>query len=165
MRIGQGFDAHQLVPGRPLILGGIEVPFERGLEGHSDGDTLLHALASALLGAIGQGDLGRHFPSSDPQLLGISSAEILRQVAGLVAAEDLAVANVDATVIAQAPRLGGYLAKMEGAIADILGVALERINVKVTSTDRLGAIGRGEGIASLVVVLLEPAGAASPERA
>ena len=161
MRIGQGFDAHQLVSGRPLVLGGLEIPFERGLEGHSDGDTLLHALASALLGAIGQGDLGRHFPSSDPQLRGIASSEILRRVAGLVAAEGLAVANVDATVIAQVPRLAGHLAKMESCIADVLGVDVARINVKATSTDRLGAIGRGEGIASLAVVLLEPLRSAS----
>ena len=155
MRIGQGFDAHPLVPGRPLVLGGVEIPFERGLDGHSDGDALLHALASALLGALGQGDLGRHFPSSDPSLRGIASVEILKRVAGLVAAEGYSVANLDATIIAQEPRLGGYLAKMESTIADVLGVAQTRVNVKVTSTDRLGAIGRGEGIAAQAAVLLE----------
>ena len=157
VRIGQGLDAHQLVPGRPLILGGIEVPYEKGLEGHSDGDVLLHALASALLGALGQGDLGRHFPSSDPSLRGIASTEILTRVAGLVAAEGLAIANLDATLIAQAPRLGGHLAKMASVIVDVLGVEPSRVNVKVTSTDHLGAIGRGEGIAAQAVVLLEPA--------
>ena len=155
MRIGLGFDAHPLVAGRPLILGGVEVPFERGLEGHSDGDVLLHALASALLGALGQGDLGRHFSSSDPSLRGIASVKILTRVAELVAAENLVVANLDATIIAQAPRLGGTLAKMESVIADALGAAPFRVNVKVTSTDHLGAIGRGEGIAAQVVVLLE----------
>ncbi len=157
MRIGHGFDAHRLVVGRPLILGGVEIPFERGLEGHSDGDALLHALANALLGALGQGDLGRHFPSSDSSLRGIASVEILTRVAELVAAENLAVANLDATIIAEAPRLGGYLAKMESVIADVLGAAASRVNVKVTSTDRLGAIGRGEGIAAHAVVLLEEA--------
>jgi len=155
VRIGQGFDAHPLVAGRPLILGGVEIPFERGLEGHSDGDALLHALANALLGALGQGDLGRHFPSSDPSLRGIASVAILTRVAERVAAENLGVANLDATIIAQAPRLGGYLAKMESVIADVLGVAPSRVNVKVTSTDHLGAIGRGEGIAAQAVVLLE----------
>jgi 2-C-methyl-D-erythritol 2,4-cyclodiphosphate synthase len=157
VRIGQGFDAHQLVPGRPLILGGVEVPFDRGLEGHSDGDALLHALANALLGALGQGDLGRYFPSSDPSLRGIASVEILTRVADRVAAEGLAVANLDATIIAQAPRLGGHLAKMESVIADVLGIETARVNVKVTSTDHLGAIGRGEGIAAQAVVLLQPA--------
>ena len=138
-----------------LVLGGVEIPFERGLEGHSDGDALLHALANALLGALGQGDLGSHFPSSDPTLRGIASVEILTRVAARVAAEGLAVANLDATIIAEAPRLGGYLAKMESLIADVLGVELARVNVKVTSTDQLGAIGRGEGIAAQAVVLLE----------
>jgi len=155
VRIGCGFDAHQLVAGRPLILGGVEIPFERGLEGHSDGDALLHALANALLGALGQGDLGRHFPSSDPNLRGIASVEILSRVAELVAAENLVIANLDATIIAQAPRLGGTLEKMESVIADVLGMDPARVNVKVTSTDHLGAIGRGEGIAAQAVVLLE----------
>jgi len=155
VKIGHGFDAHQLVPGRPLVLGGVEIPFERGLEGHSDGDALLHALANALLGALGQGDLGRHFPSSDPSLKGIASVEFLKHVAALVAAEGLSLGNLDATIIAQAPRLGGHLEKMESVIADVLGVELARVNVKVTSTDRLGAIGRGEGIAAQAVVLLE----------
>jgi 2-C-methyl-D-erythritol 2,4-cyclodiphosphate synthase len=139
------------------MLGGVEIPHERGLEGHSDGDALLHALANALLGALGQGDLGRHFPSSDPTLRGIASTEILTRVAALVAADGLTLANLDATIIAQAPRLGAYLAKMESVIADVLGADLSRVNVKVTSTDHLGAIGRGEGIAAQAVVLLEPA--------
>ena len=157
MRIGQGFDAHRLVPGRPLVLGGIPIPSERGLGGHSDGDVLLHAVASALLGALGEGDLGRHFPSSDPALAGISSRAIVERVAGLVRAAGLAIGNVDATVVAEAPRLAPYLGKMQAAIADALGSDPAHINVKATSTDGLGAIGRGEGIAALAVALLVPA--------
>lgn len=155
MRIGQGFDAHRLVPGRPLVLGGVTLPFERGLEGHSDGDVLLHALASALLGALGEGDLGRHFPSSDPALEGISSAEILTRVVSRMRDAGLALANLDATIVAQAPRLAPHLAAMEARISQVLGVAQERVNVKVTSTDTLGFTGRGEGIAAQAVVLLE----------
>ena len=160
MRVGQGFDAHRLVAGRPLRLGGIEVPHERGLEGHSDGDALLHAIANALLGALGDGDLGAHFPSSDASLAGIDSARILEQVASRVRERGFEIGNVDATVIAQEPRLGAHLPKMAEAIAGTLGVARARVNVKVTSTDRLGAIGRGEGIAAQAVALLtEAAGA------
>jgi len=155
LRIGQGFDAHRLVPGRPLVLGGVTLPFERGLEGHSDGDVLLHALASALLGALGEGDLGRHFPSSDPALEGISSAEILTRVVSRMRDAGLALANLDATIVAQAPRLAPHLAAMEARISQVLGVAQERVNVKVTSTDTLGFTGRGEGIAAQAVVLLE----------
>ena len=154
MRIGQGIDAHRFVPGRRLLLGGIEIPSERGLEGHSDGDVLLHAVASALLGALGEGDLGRHFPSSDPALAGISSRVIVERVAALVRAAGLAVGNVDATVVAQAPRLAPHLARMRAAVADALGVDSSRVNVKATSTDGLGTLGRGEGIAALAVALL-----------
>ncbi len=158
MRIGQGFDAHRLVPGRPLRLGGLELPFDRGLEGHSDGDVLLHAVASALLGALGDGDLGRHFPSSDPELAGIASSEILARVGERVRARGLAVANIDATVVAEAPRLAGHLAKMEGVISDVLGLPADAVNVKATSSDGLGAIGRGEGIAAFAVALLVDGG-------
>ncbi len=133
------------------------MPFERGLEGHSDGDVLLHAVASALLGALGDGDLGRHFPSSDPGLAGSASSEILARVGERVRARGLAVANIDATLVAEAPRLAGYLAKMEGVISDVLGLPIDAVNVKATSTDGLGAIGRGEGIAALAIVLLEEA--------
>lgn len=154
MRVGQGTDAHRLVAGRPLRLGGIQVPHERGLEGHSDGDVLLHAVASAILGALGEGDLGRHFPSSDPGLAGVASAQLLTRVVGMMRAAGLAPGNVDATIVAQEPRLAAYLPKMEATIADLLGTGSERVNVKVTSTDGLGAIGRGEGIAALAVVLL-----------
>ena len=154
MRVGQGTDAHRLVSGRPLVLGGVAIPFDRGLEGHSDGDVLLHAVASALLGALGEGDLGRHFPSSDPGLASVASTEILSRVAGMLAAAGFVVGNLDATIVAQAPRLAAHLPKMEGVIADVLGVGPDRVNVKVTSTDGLGAIGRGEGIAAQAVVLV-----------
>jgi 2-C-methyl-D-erythritol 2,4-cyclodiphosphate synthase len=158
MRIGQGIDAHQLVAGRPLVLGGVEIPFDRGLEGHSDGDALLHAVASALIGALGEGDLGRHFPSSDPELAGIASTDILARIAARVRERGYAVANLDATIVAQEPRLAEYLDKMRGVIADVLGVNADCVNVKVTSTDHLGAIGRGEGIAAQAVALLAETG-------
>ena len=157
-RIGQGFDAHRLVAGRPLILGGVEVAHDRGLEGHSDGDVLLHATSSALLGALGEGDLGRHFPASNPEYQGIASSQLLRRVMDRVRERSLAVANLDATLIAEEPRLGVFLGRIEARIAELLEAPIERINVKVTSTDGLGAIGRAEGIASLAVVLLEPKG-------
>lgn len=153
-RIGQGFDAHRLAPGRRLVLGGVEVPHERGLEGHSDGDVLLHAVTSALLGALGQGDLGRHFPSSDPALAGIASGELLRRVMERVRRAGLEVGNLDATVVAQEPRLAPHLEGMQKSLSALLGVDATKVNVKVTSTDGLGTIGRGEGIAALAVVLL-----------
>ena len=156
MRVGHGFDAHRLVAGRPLRLGGVEIPFDRGLEGHSDGDVLLHVIASALLGAIGAGDLGRHFPSTDPNLEGIASGEILRQVVSRVRGDGFRVGNVDATLIAEAPRLAPHLAKLEASVAALLGTTSDRVNVKATSTDGLGAIGAGEGIAASAVVLLLP---------
>jgi 2-C-methyl-D-erythritol 2,4-cyclodiphosphate synthase len=157
VRIGQGVDAHQLVSGRPLFLGGVEIPFDRGLEGHSDGDVLLHAVASSLIGALGEGDLGHHFPSSDPKLAGMASTEILARIAERVRDRGLMLVNLDATIIAQVPRLADHLGKMKGIIADLLGVKPDCVNVKVTSTDRLGAIGRGEGIAAQVVALLNDA--------
>ena len=122
MRIGQGLDAHRLEPGRPLWLGGIEVPHDRGLAGHSDGDALLHAVTSALLGALGEGDLGRHFPSSDPALEGVASGKLLAQVVERMRGAGWAVGNVDATIVAQEPRLAAYLSEMEARIADLLGV-------------------------------------------
>lgn len=155
MRIGHGYDAHRLVAGRPLRLGGVDVAHPRGLEGHSDGDVLLHAIASALLGALGEGDLGRHFPSSDPALAGIASAELLARVGVRVRAAGLRLSHLDTTIVAQEPRLAGYLEAMRGVIAAVLETGAERVNVKVTSPDGLGAIGRGEGIAAYAVVLLE----------
>ena len=155
VRIGQGYDVHQLVAGRRLVLGGIEIPFERGLEGHSDGDALLHAVADAILGAIGAGDLGRHFPSSDERWRGVASGEILTRVAELMSEARFTIGNVDATIIAQAPRLAPHQKAMHENLAGLLHAEPETINLKVTSTDHLGAIGRGEGIAALAVVLLE----------
>jgi len=155
MRIGQGFDVHQLIAGRRLVLGGLEIPHDKGLEGHSDGDALLHAVADAILGAIGAGDLGRHFPSSDERWRGIASGEILSRVVLLMRKAGYRVGNVDATIVAQAPRLSSFQQAMCENLAGLLDVALERVNLKLTSTDHLGAIGRGEGIAGLAVVLLE----------
>ena len=156
MRVGQGIDAHRLVAGRPLLLGGVRIPYDRGLEGHSDGDALLHAVTSALLGALGEGDLGRHFPSSDPALEGVASSELLARVVAMARDAGFAIGNVDATVVAQEPRLAPHLEKMRSAIAAVLETEESRVNVKATSTDRLGTIGRGEGIAALAVVLLLP---------
>jgi 2-C-methyl-D-erythritol 2,4-cyclodiphosphate synthase len=155
-RIGHGFDTHALVEGRPLVLGGIVVPHERGLEGHSDGDVLLHAVTSALLGAMGEGDLGTHFPSSDPALRGIASRELVARAVSLMRGRALALGNLDTTVVAQVPRLAPHLEKMRASIADLLGAPTDRVNVKATSTDHLGHLGRGEGIAAFAVVLLEP---------
>jgi len=154
-RIGQGFDMHALVEGRRLVLAGVEIPHARGLAGHSDGDVLLHAVADALLGALGEGDLGRHFPSSDPSLRGVDSGVLLGHVVELLAEHRVRIGNVDATVIAEEPRLAPYQAAMAKALAERLRTEPRRINLKVTSTDRLGAIGRGEGIAAQAVVLLE----------
>jgi len=157
MRIGQGFDAHAFAPDRPLILGGVTVPYEQGLAGHSDADVVLHALCDALLGAAGKGDLGRHFPDSDATHAGRDSREFVREVAAQVAAEGWAVANVDLTVVAQRPKLGAHIPDMEAVIAADLGVECDRVNVKATTTERMGWTGRGEGIAALAVALLQPA--------
>jgi 2-C-methyl-D-erythritol 2,4-cyclodiphosphate synthase len=160
-RVGQGVDAHALAPGRRLVLGGIEIPHDRGLAGHSDGDVLLHAVASALLGALADGDLGTHFPSSDPALAGIASGVILRRVMERVCGAGFALGNVDATVIAQAPRLAPHVEAMRDSLAALLEVPRADVNVKVTSSDGLGALGRSEGIAASAVVLLVPR--AAPE--
>ena len=157
MRIGHGFDTHALVADRPLVLGGITIPHDRGLEGHSDGDVLLHAVTSALLGAMGEGDLGLHFPSSDPALRGVASRELVARAVSIMRERGLALGNLDATLVAQVPRLAPHLEKMRAAIADLLAAPSERVNVKATSTDHLGHLGRGEGIAAFAVVLLEPA--------
>jgi 2-C-methyl-D-erythritol 2,4-cyclodiphosphate synthase len=153
-RIGQGIDAHRLVAGRRLVLGGVEIACERGLEGHSDGDVLLHAVASALLGALGAGDLGTHFPSSDPRWKDAPSDRLVAAAVALMRDRRLSVANLDATVIAQVPRLAPHRAAMVAGVARALGVEPARVNVKITSTDNLGAIGRGDGIAAQAVVLL-----------
>ena len=154
-RIGQGFDVHALVAGRRLVLGGVDIPFERGLEGHSDADVLIHAVIDALLGAAALGDIGRHFPDSDARYRGADSRVLLREVGKMLAQARLRVGNVDATLIAQAPRLAPYIDAMIANLAADLGLARDRVNVKATTTERLGFIGRGEGIAALAVALLE----------
>ena len=155
MRIGHGFDVHALVTGRKLVIGGVVIPHEQGLAGHSDADVLLHAICDALIGAAGLGDIGRHFPDSDPRYLGIDSRELLRAVARLLAEHDLAVTNVDATIIAQAPRMAPHIAAMRANIAVDLGVAASAINVKAKTAERLGLVGRGEGIVAEAVALIE----------
>jgi 2-C-methyl-D-erythritol 2,4-cyclodiphosphate synthase len=155
IRIGSGFDAHQLVPGRRLILGGVEIPFDRGLEGHSDGDCLLHAVCDAILGALGEGDMGRHFPSTDARWKGVASLRFLEDVAGLLRERGYALGNLDATVIAQAPALAPHLAAMRDRIAQALAAPVDAVSVKAKSTDGLGALGRSEGIAAQAVVLLQ----------
>ena len=151
-----GYDIHPLQPGRRLILGGVEVPHHAGLLGHSDADALTHAVCDALLGAMGEGDLGLHYPSSDPRFKDISSLVLLEEVAGRAARNGYALVNLDAVVIAQAPRLSPYLAAMRTCLAKALKVGEDRINVKVKSGEGLGAVGREEGIAAHAVCLLEP---------
>ncbi len=158
MRVGQGFDVHAFAAGRRLVIGGVEIPHERGLLGHSDADVLLHALCDALLGAAALGDIGRHFPDSDARYRGADSRVLLRHVAALVRAEGHVIVNVDATIIAQAPRLAPYIPAMVEAIAADLGIATGAVNVKATTTEQLGFTGRGEGIAAQAVCLLERAG-------
>lgn len=157
LRIGQGYDVHALVPGRRLRVGGVDIAFERGLLGHSDGDVLLHALADALLGAAGLGDIGRHFPDSDPAFAGADSRVLLREAMRRVAAAGYALCNVDATVIAQAPRLAPHIEAMVDNIAHDLGVGAGAVNVKAKTSERLGPLGRGEGIAAHAVALIRRA--------
>lgn len=154
IRVGQGFDVHALVEGRLLILGGVTIPYERGLLGHSDADALLHALCDALLGAAALGDIGRHFPDTDPAWRGADSRDLLRAVAAKVRAAGFAIGNVDATIVAQAPRMAPHIPAMVANIAADLGIAPDRVNVKAKTTERLGFTGRGEGIAAEAVALL-----------
>jgi 2-C-methyl-D-erythritol 2,4-cyclodiphosphate synthase len=156
MRIGQGFDIHALVLGRKLIIGGVEIAYERGLAGHSDADVLLHAICDALLGAAGLGDIGTHFPDTDPQYREVDSRVILRRVSRLVKASGMLVANIDATIIAQAPKMAPHIARMRENIAQDLGLLAGAVNVKAKTAERLGAVGRGEGIAAEAVALLLP---------
>ena len=155
MRIGQGFDIHTLAEGRKLIIGGVIIPYERGLVGHSDADVLLHAICDALIGAAALGDIGKHFPDTDPRYAGIDSRKLLREVAKLLRARRYRVVNIDATVIAQAPKLAPFILGMRENIAADLGVAVADVNVKAKTAEHLGAIGRGEGIAAEAVVLIE----------
>jgi len=153
-RIGQGFDVHALVAGRRLVIGGVDIAHDKGLLGHSDADVLLHAICDALLGAAALGDIGRHFPDSDPRYKGIDSRELLRRVAGLVREEGFAPVNVDATIIAEAPRMAPHIPAMVAHIAADLGMDAGRVNVKATTTEKLGFAGRGEGIAAQAVCLV-----------
>jgi 2-C-methyl-D-erythritol 2,4-cyclodiphosphate synthase len=154
MRIGQGFDVHQLVEGRKLIIGGVEVPYEKGLLGHSDADVLLHAICDALLGAAALGDIGRHFADTDAKFKNIDSRILLREVAHMVREQGFRVGNVDATIIAQAPKMAPHIAHMVANIAADLRVEKSAINVKATTTEKLGLTGRGEGIAAQAVAML-----------
>jgi 2-C-methyl-D-erythritol 2,4-cyclodiphosphate synthase len=154
-RIGQGFDVHALVPGRKLLVGGVDIPFDRGLLGHSDGDVLLHAICDALLGAAGLGDIGRHFPDTDDAFRGVDSLDLMREVAARVGALGWSVANVDATIIAQAPRMAQHIPAMVERISACLGLAPAQVNVKAKTSERLGFTGRGEGIAAQAVALIE----------
>ena len=154
MKVGQGFDVHQLVAGRKLIIGGVEIPHEKGLLGHSDADVLLHAICDALLGAAALGDIGRHFADSDARYKNIDSRILLREVARMVTNKGFHIGNVDATIIAQAPRMAPHIEKMVENIAADLGVAMGAVNVKATTTENLGYTGRGEGIAAQAVALL-----------
>ena len=154
MRIGQGFDVHALVAGRKLVIGGVQIPHEKGLEGHSDADVLLHAVCDALIGAAALGDIGTHFPDTDPRYQGIDSRKLLREVVRLLDERGWRIVNVDATIIAQAPKMAPHVPKMrENAAAD-LGIAVAAVNVKAKTTEQLGFVGRGEGIAAEAVVLI-----------
>jgi 2-C-methyl-D-erythritol 2,4-cyclodiphosphate synthase len=155
MRIGQGFDVHPLVAGRKLIIGGVDIPYAKGLDGHSDADVLLHAICDALLGAAGLGDIGQHYPDTNAEFKGVDSRHLLRDVAKKVAVLKLRVVNIDATIIAQAPRMAPHMARMIGNIAADLGVTPACVNIKATTTEHLGFLGRMEGIAAQAVVLLE----------
>ncbi|TWT23014.1 2-C-methyl-D-erythritol 2,4-cyclodiphosphate synthase [Planomicrobium sp. CPCC 101110] len=154
MRIGQGYDVHQLVEGRPLILGGIDIPHDRGLLGHSDADVLLHTITDAALGAIGGGDIGKHFPDTDPEFKDADSKKLLSHIWEIVKSEGYELGNVDCTVIAQKPKLAPYIEQMRESIAGLLEADVSQVNVKATTSEHLGFTGREEGIAALAVILL-----------
>ena len=155
IRCGIGYDVHRLAEGRKLILGGVEIAHSHGLEGHSDADVLLHAIADALLGAIGAGDIGQHFPDTDESLRGISSIEILKRVLKMLAEKRARVVNIDATVLAEEPQLAPHVAAMRKKIADAISTSDSNVSVKATTNERLGAIGRGEGIAAIAIASVE----------
>ena len=155
MRIGPGYDVHRLVEGRDLILGGVKIGYEKGLLGHSDADVLLHAVSDALLGAAGLGDIGRHFPDTDPQYKGADSLELLRQVYRKISEKGYRVGNIDVTMIAQRPKLKDYIPQMQANIAAAVGTAPDRVNVKATTEEKLGFTGTGEGMSCHAVCLLE----------
>jgi len=156
MRIGFGYDVHPLVADRKLILGGVEIPYKKGLGGHSDADVLLHAVCDALLGAMGEGDIGKHFPNTDPQWRGISSLRLLKMVATKMNDLGLTVENIDTTVVAEEPRLGPHIPQMAEGIAGTLGIPARRVNIKATTSEGLGFVGEGKGIVAQAIVLLVP---------
>jgi len=155
LRTGLGFDVHALVPGRKLMIGGVDIPFERGLLGHSDGDVLLHAICDALLGAAGLGDIGRHFPDTDDSLSGADSRVLLRATGTQLHQHGFKIVNLDATIVAQAPRMAPHIGAMVRCIAETLGIAESQVNIKAKTTERLGFTGRGEGIAAEAIALIE----------
>ena len=155
MRVGFGYDVHPLVSGRPLVLGGITIPYLYGLQGHSDADVLLHAICDALLGAVAEGDIGRHFPNTDPQYKGIKSTILLKRVMNRVREKGFHLRNIDATIVAEGPKLADLIPRMVKAIADVLEIETARVNVKATTSEGLGFTGRGEGIAAYAVALVE----------
>ncbi len=154
MRIGHGYDVHRLVEGRKLILGGVDIPYAKGLLGHSDADVLLHAISDAILGAIGEGDIGKHFPDTDPQYKGADSLKLLAHVMGLADARGYRLGNLDATIVAQRPKLAPHIPLMRENIARVLSAKTDQVNVKATTTEELGFAGRGEGIAAYAVALM-----------
>jgi 2-C-methyl-D-erythritol 2,4-cyclodiphosphate synthase len=155
IRCGIGYDVHRLVEGRKLILGGVEIPYDRGLDGHSDADVLSHAIADALLGAMGEGDIGHHFPNTDETIRGISSLEILRHVRSLLAEKNARMTNVDATLVVEAPKLQPHIDRIRAKIGAALGCDASRVNIKATTNEGLGTIGRGEGMACIATAMVE----------
>ncbi len=155
MRIGQGYDVHKLVEGRDLILCGVKIPYEKGLLGHSDADVALHALSDALLGAAALGDIGKHFPDTDERFKGADSVKLLEEVVRLVREKGYTISNADVTIIAQRPKIGGYIDRMRQITAAAMGVNVDRVSVKATTTEKLGFEGRGEGISAMAIALLE----------
>ena len=154
-RCGIGYDAHRLARGRKLVLGGVEITHDRGLEGHSDADVLSHAIADAILGALGAGDIGKHFPNTNEAIRGISSIEILRHVATIAAQKNARVINVDATLLAEAPKISPHISGMQEKIGAALGIKMDAVSIKATTNERLGAIGRGEGMSAIAVASVE----------
>ncbi|QDC91204.1 2-C-methyl-D-erythritol 2,4-cyclodiphosphate synthase [Candidatus Methylopumilus universalis] len=155
IKVGQGFDVHQLVSGRRCIIGGVEIPFHKGLDGHSDADVLLHAIADAILGAAGLGDIGQHFPNTDPSIKDIDSRDILKKVILLIQEKKYSIINIDATVICELPKLAPYIDRMKNNIALDCRLDIKAVNVKATTTETLGFTGRGEGIAAQAICLIE----------
>jgi len=155
IKVGQGFDVHQLVKGRKCIIGGVDIPFHKGLEGHSDADVLLHAIADAILGAAGLGDIGKHFPNTDPHIRDINSREILKKVILLLQQKKYSIVNIDATVICELPKLAPYIDQIKKNIALDCNINIDQINIKATTTETLGFTGRGEGIAAQAICLVE----------